>query len=113
MELTNQQLIDELVRLVGPTLTAFTAHATNRAELVLDRWRQDATSLHPGKRERLELAYELLNDVAEADSEDVARAWFIGANCGPSLVSPAEAIRDGRFDEARLSAKRLINDEWS
>lgn len=119
MKLSDKELIDELVQFIGPTLTAFTAHSTVRAEFVLDRWREGSTALHPGKRERLELAYELLNDVAESNSADIARAWFIGANTSPgsddetNLVSPAEAIRHGKFDEARTSAKRFINDEWS
>ncbi|HET6622520.1 MAG TPA: hypothetical protein VFG56_01150 [Candidatus Saccharimonadales bacterium] len=112
LKLSDKELIDELVRFIGPTLTAFTAHSTVRAEFVLDEWRNGTGVLHPGKRERLEVAYKLLNDVAEADGEDTARAWFIGANSGSNRISPAESIRRGEFTDAKASARSLIRDEW-
>ncbi|HET8690401.1 MAG TPA: hypothetical protein VFL81_03105 [Candidatus Saccharimonadales bacterium] len=113
MELSEKELIDELIRFIGPRLTAFTAHSTSRAEFVLRAWSDGSAALHPAKLERLKLALELLNDVAEAHGEDQARAWFIGANCGGELVSPTDAIHYGDFDGAKLSAKRFINEEWS
>jgi hypothetical protein len=67
------------------------------------------------ERQRLELVYDLFNDVAKAQhSQDLARAWFIGANCGVAgtkQVSPAEAIRHGQFEDARRSAQRMLDPE--
>lgn len=113
MELSEKELIDELIRFIGPTLTAYAAHSTSRAEFVLQAWREGAAPLHPAKLERLKLASELLNDVAEARGENQARNWFIGANCGDELVSPVAVIHYGYFYAARISAKRFINEEWS
>ena len=107
--MTDGQIITELSQAVGPTLTALAAGIMDRS--TLRDAATDRVELVHGARIRLALAHELFNDVAEARGDDSARAWFIGANTGPTHMSPAEAIRDGHFEAVRSSARRFCDRE--
>lgn len=81
----------------------------------LKRWLTRSSRLLPDDQqaEQLRFAHEMFMQVAQEEGTDVARAWFIGANVGEDKASPVEAIRDRRFDEVRVSARGLIEDQWS
>lgn len=109
-DLTDKQLIEELDQAIGPTLMALVADV--KSKLTLKDVVNGNVELTSQARARLALAHQLFNDVAEAQhSTDIARAWFIGSNTGPSATSPAEAIREGHFHDARASAQRMCGQE--
>jgi len=62
---------------------------------------------------RLQFAHEQWTRLAEAEGEDVARAWFIGANPWLDDDTPITAIREDRFDEAGQAAQAVIDDSLS
>lgn len=108
-EMSDVELVTELMAFIGPTLVGVTAHAAYRSDS--RNWAAGELDLQPDQRERLELAYKLLNDIAEEKGNDMARAWFIGSNVGIDEISPCEGLRDGLFDEVRISAKRFLDPE--
>jgi len=109
MKLSDSQLVRELCEFIGPTLVALTSGTTDRS--VVTAWITGTKKLKLLERNRLETAHRLLNDIAEQDSNDMARVWFIGANCGPETGSPCEALRDDRLDDAMASANRWLSPE--
>lgn len=108
-EMSDTELVNELMALIGPTLVGVTAHATYRSDS--RNWAAGELDLQSEQRDRLKLAYELINDIAEEQGDDMARAWFIGSSVGLDEISPCEGLRDGLFDEVRNSAKRFLDRE--
>lgn len=91
-------IIDRALDLLGPTLAAFIARSPSMTKIAPT----------PSAVMRLAAAVALMEGiVAAGDSVDVARAWIIGTM--PDGTSPAEAIRDGRFDDACREAQHLID----
>ena len=109
-EFTFKEIVEELVQLIGPTLTALSSGAVEHS--TVEAW---LNGLEPevSQEERLRFALEVLSDVAELNGNDVARAWFIGASCQNFTTAPFEAIRTGYFNSVRNSARRFINDDFS
>lgn len=62
---------------------------------------------------RLECAYDAWQRVSAAEGDDVARAWFVGANPWLGDDSPVTAIREGRFDEVANAATACADDSFS
>ena len=59
--------------------------------------------------ERLRLAYQVFQIIVDADSDHVARAWFIGLNPQLDDTAPADAIRDGLLKEVLTAARAFVN----
>jgi hypothetical protein len=57
---------------------------------------------------RLRRAYEIAQLLLRSDSPATVRAWFIGLNPQLGDISPAEAIRDGKLQEALIAARAFI-----
>ena len=94
---------------LGVTLTAMAAgvHVRDR----VNTWCAGASEPTDDQAHRLRFTFDILHEVAEAENSwDTARNWFIGANVGEEEISPCEAIRQGRFEEVRASARRFIED---
>ena len=96
---------------LGPTLTALAASCSSRTEP--NRWVVYDIKPTKTQMERLIVIKEVMSLVAICEGIEVAKAWFIGANCDNMTTSPAEVIREGRFDEARASAKRMASDSFN
>lgn len=62
---------------------------------------------------RLAFAYEQWQKVVEAEGEQVARLWFIGANPWLDYDTPVNAIREDRLKEVGRAAQALIDDAFS
>ena len=108
----SQDRVQQLVDLVGPTLTAM-ASGTRKREHVTD-WLNGTTEPTGDNLERIKVAIEVLEQVGEAQGCEIARAWFIGESCcvNNALVSPASAIRQGAYKTACSSAALFIEDGW-
>lgn len=103
-----QNAVDELHRTIGPTLIAF-ACASQDSRIAQSWISGDRRPTHEDER-RIYFMVSILRTVASEEGQDVARAWFIGANCEDMTRSPVEMIRDGRLVEAEVSATQLITD---
>lgn len=106
-----RETITYLVEQLGETLVAVLSDVTDRSQIAT--WQASLSKPSPESWTRLSVAEEVFRRVADTDGPDTARSWFVGANVGDELTSPAEAIRDGRFEEVRLSCQRLIDESWS
>ncbi|MGC2941829.1 MULTISPECIES: hypothetical protein [unclassified Brevibacterium] len=62
---------------------------------------------------RLIFAYEQWQRVSEAEGEDVARMWFIGANPWLQYDTPVNAIRNGHFRQVADAATALVDDSFN
>lgn len=105
-----QKAVSELLQLIGPTLIAFGARSQDRD--IASKW--ISGECHPTQDDetRIYFMLRILNDVSEAESEDVARAWFIGANCDSMTKTPVEMVREGGLREVEHSAMRLLSDSF-
>ncbi len=105
-------MVNKLVRAVGPTLVALAANGT-RVRKIPRAWAAGQGRPDSEQLKRLQVLEELLDLIRKAKGPDTARAWLIGASIDDGKLSPVEAIRTGRFDDARISANRLVQDDWS
>lgn len=68
------------------------------------RWANGETAIQPESEKRLRVAYEIVQLLANYDSEKIVRAWFLGINPHLDDLSPADAIHNGNLKEARAAA---------
>jgi len=62
---------------------------------------------------RLRFAYEQWRAVAAAEGDDVARAWFIGANPWLDQQSPVDAICSGHLENVAAAARAFRDGSFS
>jgi hypothetical protein len=88
----------ELRELLGARLVAYLGgvRETRAAHQWADEDRQPSAEV----QQRLRLALQVALPIAEADSKEIAQAWFQGLNPQLDDRSPARMLRDGDFDEA-------------
>ncbi|MDF2558579.1 MAG: hypothetical protein K0R99_25 [Microbacterium sp.] len=105
-------VVRDLINGLGPTLVAALAGETDRR--VVQRW-ADGTAPHPPEnlRGRLLCAHRVWRRVAAMEGEDVARAWFVGANTWLQNDTVVAAIREGRLTQVSIAAQALVDDSWS
>lgn len=75
------------------------------------RWAAGETAdIRGGDREqRLRTAYQIAFMLLQSsDSPQVVKAWFIGLNPQLGDVAPAEALREGRLQEALAAARAFV-----
>ena len=74
------------------------------------RWATGAVTEIRGHEteQRLRAAYEIALLLLEEEAPRVVRAWFIGPNPQLNEVAPADAIRQGRLQEALAAAKAFM-----
>lgn len=105
--------IHELVRRLnthlGPTLVAALAGAKDRK--LPHRWaKPDGVEPGPAFQKRLQLAHRAWLSIADAETEHVARAWFIGGNPFLDEDTPITAIREDRHREVIQAVRALLED---
>ena len=76
----------------------------------VSRWASGDVSeiREPDTERRLRRAYEIAQLLLQFDSPATVRAWFIGLNPQLGDVSPAEAIHDGKLQDAIIAARAFI-----
>jgi hypothetical protein len=73
------------------------------------RWAQGTvTDLRQEAEQRLRAAYEIASLLAQFESPQTIRAWFMGLNPHLDDVSPAAALREGRLAEALAAARAFV-----
>lgn len=87
-----REVTRRLIAALGPTLVAGLAGSRDRS--APHEWaKADGPEPSPEALPRLACAYEVWLKVAEAEGDDVARAWFVGGNPRLSDDTPVTAIR--------------------
>ena len=94
---------------LGPTLVSALAGARDRKLPI--RWaRADGPEPGPDFRRRLLLAHRVWTQIAPGETEQVARAWFIGANPFLDEDTPLTAIREDRARQVIAAAAAFVED---
>lgn len=101
LRLTRAELVRQLNSHLGPTLVATLANVKDTK--LPHKWAQpDGPEPRTGSMSRLQAAYRCWTEISNAESDHVARAWFIGANPRLGEQAPVMCLREG--DEARVLA---------
>lgn len=104
-----REITRQLNNHLGPTLVAVLAQTKDR-KLPL-RWaKPDGPNPRTESEKRLTYAHRVWTQIAGAESDHVARLWFIGANPRLEEATPVSAIRDGRFAEVSAAANAFVED---
>ncbi|TRW45647.1 hypothetical protein FJ693_08650 [Georgenia yuyongxinii] len=106
------ELVRQLNTALGTTLVAALSGAT--VSTMPERWAEpDGPVPSPVEEERLRAAHRTWTLIAEAEGDDVARAWFIGTNPVLDDTSPVMALRQGRADDVDAAARAFVRGTWS
>jgi hypothetical protein len=108
VRLPSAELARQLVAHLGPTLVATMAGVRDRK--LPHKWASEGgPTPRPEALQRLQVAHRAWSAVAIAEGEDVARAWFIGANPRLDEVPPYMAIREGEFHKVMAAAAAFVD----
>lgn len=107
-----RDIVRELNAALGPTLVSTLAGAKDTT--VSLQW-AGGVGEQPGAEimTRLTFAHEQWHRVADTEGEQVARAWFIGANPWLGDDTPITAIREDRLKDVNNASQALIDDSFS
>jgi len=98
LKLPTAELARQLVSHLGPTLVAGLAGVRDRK--LPHKWAIDGgPTPRPEALARLQVAHRAWEALATSEGEDIARAWFIGAN--PRLDEVPPYLRSVRASSAR------------
>ncbi len=101
------QEAQELQDLLSRRLTAYISGV--KEGRTVTRWiNGDVSEIRHESQQRLQTAYAIAQLLSRRASVDVIKAWFIGLNPQLGDVSPAEAIHEGRLQEASAAARSFI-----
>ena len=101
-----REVARQLISHLGPTLVAATAGA-NRVGDAIEWARWDGPMPPDDVARRLELAHRAWTEVASAEGDDVARAFFVGGNPLLGEDTPVTAVREGRATEVMAAVRAL------
>lgn len=101
------ELARQLVSHLGPTLVATLAGVSDRK--LPHKWaKADGPEPRADSYSKLLAAHRAWTSLSNAESDSVARAWFIGANPRLGERSPAMALREGDEREVLAAAKAFV-----
>jgi hypothetical protein len=94
------EVVGELRQLLGARLVAYLGGV--RETRAVHQWADNDDARQPSTevQQRLRLALQVALPIADADSNEIAQAWFQGLNPQLDDRSPARMLRDGDFEEA-------------
>lgn len=106
--------IHEVVRRMNSHLgaTAVAALAGSRDSKAPYRWAKGTTPQAEAE-ERIRTGHRVWKFIADAESDHVARAWFMGSNPALGETSPVLALREGRSREVIEAAGAFVDDAWN
>lgn len=107
---------DELVRRLNSHLgaTVVAALAGVRDSKLPYRWaKPDGPTPNAAARARLMMAHRVWLLLSDAESDHVARSWFVGANPLLGEVAPFMALRAGDTQPVLLAAEAFTEGTWS
>lgn len=95
-----------LQEMLSRRLTAYVAGVKDGKSVT--RWANGETDIRFESEQRLRAAYEIAQMLSSFESPATVRAWFVGLNPQLEDTSPAEAIHDGRLQDAMSAARAFI-----
>lgn len=98
-----------LVNRLGPTLVAAGIGFRNR-KVISEVSENLDEAFSDEQKKRINVMYEIWNKVSNSEGDDIARAWFIGANPWLNEDSAISAIREDRFSQVRAAAQAMVDD---
>ena len=102
------ELARQLTLHLGPTLVALLAGVRDRK--LPTRWaKADGPQPRKDSERRLRTAHRAWLLLAAAETDHVARAWFIGTNPRLGETTPVEALRDDRDAEVMAAASAFVD----
>jgi len=105
--LTRHELVRQLVKHLGPTLVATLANV--RDSKLPYKWaKADGPEPRDDAYKRLMAAHRLWTSVSVAESDYVARAWFIGANPRLGEEAPVMVLRAGDISAVLSAGKAFV-----
>jgi hypothetical protein len=108
VRLPSAELARQLVTHLGPTLVATLAGVRDRK--LPHKWASEGgPTPRPEALARLQVAHRAWSAVATAEGDDIARAWFIGANPRLDEDPPYLAIRAGEFNKVMGAAAAFVD----
>ena len=101
------ELVRQLVGHLGATAVATLANVRDRK--LPYRWaKSDGPIPNDEAKVRLTTTHQIWSLISQADSDYVARAWFIGVNPRLDDVQPVMALREGRYAETLAAARAFV-----
>lgn len=101
------EVAGSLQRLLTGRLVAYIAGVKDAK--TVGRWANgEIAEVRLESERRLRTAYEMVTLLLRFDGPGTVRAWFIGMNPHLADDSPADAIHEGRYQEALGAAKSFI-----
>lgn len=101
------EVADGLQRVLTGRLVAYVAGVKDAKTVA--RWASgEIREVRLDSERRLRTAYEIMALLLRFDGPGTVRAWFIGMNPHLGDDSPADAIHEGRFQEALGAAKSFV-----
>ena len=91
------EVVSELRAVLGSRLVAYLGSV--RETRAVRQWADGDREPSEDVRNRLRVALQVALPLAEAESPEVAQAWFQGLNPQLSDRSPARILREGELDE--------------
>lgn len=106
LSLSLPELVGRLQDVLGAKLLAHIA-GTKDAKAVYD-WGRGQRTPRQDVETRLRETYHALAMIQMVDSDDVARAWFIGLNPQLDDTAPATALREGLAKDVLVAARSFV-----
>jgi hypothetical protein len=91
------ELVSELRSVLGARLVAYLGSV--KETRAVRQWAEGEREPSEEVRSRLRVALQVALPLAEADSPEIAQAWFQGLNPQLDDRSPARLLREGELDE--------------
>jgi len=105
--LDRHELVRQLISHLGPTLVATLANVRDRK--LPHKWAQaDGPMPRDESYSRLQAAHRAWKMISNAESDSVARAWFIGANPRLGEEAPVMCLRTGDLQGVLSAAKAFV-----
>jgi hypothetical protein len=93
---------------LGQKLVAYMTNLSDEKQV--GRWSRGEHVPRPENEAALRAAYLIFQLLAEKESVHIARAWFIGMNPHLDGESPASVIRQTKYREVWLAAKKYLEE---
>jgi hypothetical protein len=101
------EVADALQRVLTGRLVAYIAGVKDAKTVA--RWATgEISEVRLESERRLRTAYEVMTLLLRFDGPGTVRAWFIGMNPHLGDDSPADAIHEGRYQEALNAARSFV-----
>jgi hypothetical protein len=91
---------------LGPSLVALLANVSDRK--LPRQWAEGEALPTDSSKARLDAGHRTWREIASAETDHVARAWFVGTNPQLDDLTPIEALRLGRIDQVLAAASQFV-----